>query len=288
MPHSRKPWTLTGLLLVLGAFSANAFADSDPGCPEGFKQIPSGLACAAADMAGPDGTFPGVIWEAPAGDDCAEGFERPLGVNFCIAENLTVNATRDLPILEWQTSRLCPEGFHRQPGSHICVASNLVLAMQRDGSAKLGSTSDCPTGFYRPVGSTVCVAGTMQGSSTVLENPVGPFCPPGFHRPPGVTVCIPKNLIYGRTAPFNVAVPKGECPKHWHRPAGVQFCIPSHEQANAGGSAGIVLGFTQNLCPVGTYEVWFDVPVYDDEHGWFIVDYIPTRFCVPEDLQPAG
>jgi hypothetical protein len=48
-----------------------------------------------------------------------------------------------------------------------------------------------------------------------------------------------------------------------------------------------VFGFTPNACPAGKVEVWFDVPVYDEETGWWVVDYIPTRFCVPDDV-PAG
>ncbi len=284
MSHSKRLWLLGGALLLLAGMTASASAQ-EISCPEGFQRIPSGAACAAENLAGADGTFSGLTAPLTSARSCPEGFERPPGVNFCVATRLTVNAIGALPILERQTSRFCPEGFHRQTGSTICVASNLTVAMQGSSTTLSGPTQDCPVGFYRPVGSTVCVAGNLQAALDVLPDPVGPHCRPGFFRPPGVAICLPKAVVYASTVPLNISVPTGSCPRNWHRPPGVRFCIPSHERVPG---SNIVFGYTPNPCPAGKVEVWFDVPVYDEETGWFVVDYIPTRFCVPENLNPAG
>jgi hypothetical protein len=272
-------------MLILASMAGRASAQ-DISCPEGFQRIPSGAACAAANLAGADGTFSGLTAPLTSARSCPEGFERPPGVNFCVATNLTVNAVGALPILERQTSRFCPEGFHRQTGSAICVASNLTVTMQGSNATLLGPTQECPVGFYRPVGSTVCVAGNQQGEVHVLPLPIAAKCPPGYFRPPGVAICLPKTVVYASTVPLNVPVPTGACPPNWHRPPGVKFCVPSHERVPPGST--LVFGYTPNPCPAGKIEVWFDVPVYDEETGLFVVDYIPTRFCVPEGLEPAG
>lgn len=286
MIHLKKIWLLGGALLILAGLSAKASADGGD-CPRGFELIPSGAACAAVNLAGADGTFSGLIAQPTSTRSCPDGFERPSGVNFCVAKNLTVNATGSRLILESQTSRFCPEGFHRQTGSTICVASNLTIATQGTTATLSGPTLDCPVGFYRPVGSTICVAGILQGTVSVLPEPVGPQCPKGFHRPPGIAVCIPKAIVYATTVPASITIPTGSCPANWHRPPGVKFCIPSHERVPP--STNVVIGYGgPNVCAAGTIEVWFDVPVYDEETGWWVVDYIPTRFCVPEDLEPAG
>ena len=275
-------WSLGGALLVLACLSFKVSAQGVD-CPQRVERLPSGAACAAANLGGADETLPGLV-ASPTSTRSCRRLQRPAGVNFCVAKNLTVNAIGSLPILEKHTSRFCPEGFHRRTGSTICVASNLTIAVQGANATLLGPTQDCPVGFYRPVGSTICVAGIVTGSVSVLPAPVGPQCPAGFYRPPGVAICLPKAIVYASTVPASIVVPTGACPANWHRPPGVRFCIPSHERVPP--STNILFGFTPNACPAGKVEVWFDVPVYDEETGWWVVDYIPTRFCVPEDLEP--
>jgi hypothetical protein len=273
-----------GMLWLLSSVGAHALAD--PVCPEGFQHSPSGLVCFAKNLAGSDGAFSGLT--APTGADgaCPPRFERPPGVNFCVLNTLTVNATAELLILEAQTGRLCPDGFQRPAGVNLCVASNLLLKKQGSNAVLNGAGGDCPVGFFRPVGSTICVAGIEQART--LSPPSGARCPPGFHRPPGVTVCIAKNLIYSTSLPANVAPPTGLCPKNWHRPPGLRFCIPKYIKTPTMSGLNPVLSDTIILpCPAGTFESWFDVPVYD-EAGLFVVDYVTTRFCLPEGLEPAG
>ncbi|MGH8606421.1 MAG: hypothetical protein ACREX9_03070 [Gammaproteobacteria bacterium] len=43
-----------------------------------------------------------------------------------------------------------------------------------------------------------------------------------------------------------------------------------------------------NRCPLGTFLSPFDMPIYDDEEGLFVVGYETVWFCLPEDLEPAG
>jgi hypothetical protein len=285
MSHSRAWWWVGGLLLILSGFATRASAQDS--CPPGFERIPSGLACAAVNLAGPDGTYPGLVESLPSTHTCPEGFERPPGVNFCVATRLTLNAIGTLPILEARTSRFCPEGFHRPPGVRLCIASNLVVKTASSGSVLVGPTGDhCPVGFYKPVGSTICVAENERAPTRELERPVGSHCPPGFHRPPGVTVCIARNVLFAKTLPANLAAPVGICPRHWVKPPGVNFCVPTRLKSPSAGGA-IVDDFIPNPCPSNTYEVWFDMPVYDDA-GLFVIDYVPTRFCVPEGTLPAG
>jgi hypothetical protein len=286
MSQSRKRWGVGGLLLILSALAHQASAQ-DTQCPPGFERIPSGLACAAVNLAGADGTYAGLVAPVSSTRTCPEGFERPPGVNFCVATRLTLNAIGALPILEARTSRFCPEGFHRPPGVRLCIASNLVVKTNGSSSVLEGpSGDDCPVGFYKPVGSTICVAENERAATRELERPVGSHCPPGFHRPPGVTVCIARNLLFASTLPANIAAPVGMCPRGWIKPPGVNFCIPTRLKAPSAGGA-IIDDFIPNPCPSGTYEVWFDMPVYDED-GLFVVDYVPTRFCVSEGTLPAG
>lgn len=42
-----------------------------------------------------------------------------------------------------------------------------------------------------------------------------------------------------------------------------------------------------NPCPQGTTGIWWDMPVYDDD-GLFVIGYVMTWWCIPDDLQPAG
>jgi hypothetical protein len=268
-----------GLIWLLSSLGAQAFAEVT--CPAGFERAPSGLFCYAKDLA------PVTSLTASIGSDgtCPPRFERPPGVNFCVLDTLTVNAAAELLILEAQTSRFCPEGFQRPVGTKLCIASNLTV--QRQGSATVlkGPGVDCPVGFFRPVGSTICVAGNEQART--LPGPSGPACPPGFHRPPGVALCVAKNLVFS-TSVLNITPPVGLCPKNWHRPPGVRFCIPKYIKSPATSGFNPVLSDTIILpCSAGTIESWFDVPVYDD-NGLFVVDYVTTRFCIPENLEPAG
>ena len=273
-----------GVVWLLSGVSAHAVADVF--CPEGFQRSPSGLVCFAKNLAGSDGAFSGLTASVGTDGSCPLRFERPPGVAFCVLNTLTVNATAELLILEAQTGRLCPDGFQRPAGKNICVASNLLLHKQGSDAVLSGPTVDCPAGFFRPVGSTICVAGNEQART--LQPPSGTRCPPGFHRPPGVTVCIAKNIVYGTSTPLNVTPPVGTCPKNWHRPPGVRFCIPKYIKAPTTSGFNPVLSDTIVLpCPAGTVESWFDVPVYD-ANGLFIVDFVTTRFCLPEGLEPAG
>jgi hypothetical protein len=41
-------------------------------------------------------------------------------------------------------------------------------------------------------------------------------------------------------------------------------------------------------CPEGEVLVMFDMPVYDEATGWFVVGSVPVPFCVDADLEPAG
>jgi hypothetical protein len=281
-------WCLA-LLWLASACLSNAVAPqahADPTCPEGFQRSPSGAVCFAKNLAGPDGSGSGLTASIGTDGACPPRFERPPGVNFCVLDTLTVNAADDLLILEAQTSRFCPEGFHRPAGRKLCIASNLTVQGSGSTAALRGPTQDCPIGFYRPVGSTICVAGNE--TARTLPVPDGPACPQGFHRPPGVAICIAKNLVFG-TAVLNLPPPVGVCPKNWHRPPGLRFCIPKYIKAPSTAGFNPVLSDTIVLaCPAGTVESWFDVPVYDEATGLFVVDYVTTRFCIPENLPPAG
>ena len=41
-------------------------------------------------------------------------------------------------------------------------------------------------------------------------------------------------------------------------------------------------------CPLGTILTPYDMPIYDEETGLFVVGYETVWFCLPEDLEPAG
>jgi hypothetical protein len=268
-----------GLIWLLSSLGAQAFAGVT--CPEGFERSPSGLFCFAKNL----GTATSLTKSIGTDGKCPPGSEQPPGVNFCVLDTLTVNAAGELLILEARTSRFCPEGFQRAPNKKLCIASNLTVERQGSGVVLRGPTLDCPVGFYKPVGSTICVAG--NATARTLPVPTGPVCPPGFHRPPGVAICIAKNIIFSTTA-VNLVAPTGTCPEGWHRPPGVLWCIPDFEKAPDASSFNPKFSDTIILpCPVGTIETWFDVPVYD-ANGLFVVDYVTTRFCIPENLPPAG
>jgi hypothetical protein len=243
--------------------------------------------CFAKNLASADGSFTGVTAELGSSGACPPGFERPPGVNFCVRKNLTVNARGELLILEAQTSRLCPDGFQRPAGQNICVATNLRL-QKRPGSTEIMLTGpdDCPVGFMQPAGSTLCAPGIELKRN--LDLPIVARCPKGYYRPPGSTVCIPKYLIYTSSLPANVIPPVGACPANWHRPPGVRFCIPRYIKLPGASNPNPIVSDTIILpCPAGTTESWFEMPVYDQE-GLFVVDWVTTRVCVPEGLEPAG
>lgn len=42
------------------------------------------------------------------------------------------------------------------------------------------------------------------------------------------------------------------------------------------------------LCPEGTFPSYFDMPIYDEDEGLFVVGHEPVLFCLDEDLEPAG
>ena len=68
----------------------------------------------------------------------------------------------------------------------------------------------------------------------------------------------------------------------------MRWCIPKYIKSPGVASFNPQLSDTIVLpCPAGTVESWFDVPVYD-ANGLFVVDYVSTRFCIPENLEPAG
>lgn len=276
---------LTGLFQVESAAAVEQ-------CPEGWVIVPTVQVCAPKAMQGSDGSFSEFV--RPLGSSgsavppCPEGWFKPPGLNLCIPRQITVNALGSLPIIEMQPTRFCPEGFHRFAGSTLCIASNLQVARQSSGAVQvLGPTRDCPTGFVRPTGSTVCVADNAAAPSAVLAPPAGPRCPAGFHRPPGVPWCVARHMVY-TAAPPSEHVPAGRCPKHWVRPSGSVFCIPGHERAHAGVPSTVVSSFTHLVCPTGTHEEWFDMPVYDAQTGLFVVGTEPTRVCIPDDLEPEG
>jgi len=41
-------------------------------------------------------------------------------------------------------------------------------------------------------------------------------------------------------------------------------------------------------CPDGTFLSPFEMPIYDDNDGLFVVGYETVWFCLPDDLEPAG
>lgn len=271
-------------LWLLCSVALQAMAADGP-CPEGFQPSPSGEACFAKDLAGADGSFGNLLVNPGIQGECPPGRVKPQGVNVCILEGLTVNALGSKLVLEAQTSRFCPEGFHRPAGVNACVANNLLLQRQGNDAVLSGSGDDCPTGFYRPVGSTICVAGNE--TSRTLDLPGGQPCPPGFHRPPGVAICIAKNMVYATSPINNVIPPIGVCPRNFYRPPGVRFCIPKYIKAPATGSINPVITDIVLACPAGSIESWSDVPIYDPVTG-LVKEFVPTRFCIPAGLEPAG
>ncbi|MGI9285927.1 MAG: hypothetical protein ACR2P1_11105, partial [Pseudomonadales bacterium] len=152
----------------------------------------------------------------------------------------------------------------------------------------------CPKGFHRPPGVAVCIAKNLAAKSGPPQT-----CPPGFVKPPGVNFCIATNLILDQSVDGLDRLDGGiGCPAGWHRPPHVNFCIPSTEVVGCGYDCRdqehdavyfrpSVKDFAPTPCPAGTEEIWWDAPVYDDE-GLFVVGTIPTRTCIPQDLEPAG
>ncbi len=280
------------LALLVAPFSnAATRTSSDLACPENFVPIPSGLACQAANLG------KAASYLAAPEEDCPDGFERVPGVAFCVAQNLQLHIEQDLILLQANRADDCPSGFSRAVGSTICTADNLAIADRNGDPALVQLPNDCPSGFHRPPGVRFCIAKNL--TSTQLQ-PSAQTCPPGFSRPPGVQFCTAIDLIYAKTELPALPPPRGECPTNWHKPDNVNFCIPSTEvQACGSASDCYVHGFVglrlhrpvgdlkQNPCPSGTVEVWWDMPIYDD-NGLFVEDYVPARFCMPIDTQPAG
>ncbi|MGI9289457.1 MAG: hypothetical protein ACR2P1_29070, partial [Pseudomonadales bacterium] len=150
--------------------SPNDTLTGDPGlvCPEGFRPIPSGLACVAEN-------FTGRPAAEPVGEDCPKGFERIPGVNFCVARNMTLQMQDDVILLAGNIQDHCPEGFSTAVGSTVCTADDLVLAV-RDNALTLQHHPDhCPKGFHRPPGVAVCIAKNLAAKSGPPQT-----CPPGF------------------------------------------------------------------------------------------------------------
>ncbi len=280
---------LATLLLASGA-NAQGRDSGQFGCPDNFIPIPSGLACQAADLRGP-ASYPLV-----PGDDCPERFEYVAGLSFCVAQHLAVSIDldsdqREIVFLEGLIERDCPPNFSRPVGSTVCTADNLTIE-DKDGIAQLALLpDDCPPGFYRPHGVRFCIPENKTSKEQLQAT--GQNCPPGFARPPGVRFCIPTHIIYNDRDHHQLPPPQGLCPEGWHKPDGVNFCIPRQMAfGELGGLYGIdirrvVDDFVLTPCPEGTIEIWWDMPVYDDE-GLFVVDFIPTRTCISERLQPAG
>lgn len=278
------------MLCSLAAIHASADTFSTrTGCPDGFFPAANGI-CVAGDFT----SKPSVDLDSRYG--CPDGFEQPPGVRFCIAENAALDI-KDDTLLVKKIARECPDGFSRAPYSSICIADNLVLDT-KDGVVELKQpTAPCPEGFHIPVGGHICVASNLKAD--MLPEPNGEPCKPGFVRPPGVTVCIATHIVYDKGRIDNSPIaPRGSCPTNWYKPEGVNFCIPKytvnasqfvsrlgkHVQLNIDP---VYEGYGVTPCPEGTEEVWWDMPIYD-EQGLFVIDHVPARVCVPEDLEPAG
>jgi hypothetical protein len=52
-------------------------------------------------------------------------------------------------------------------------------------------------------------------------------------------------------------------------------------------SFSVVNGLGGN-CPAGTTLSPFEMPIYDDDKGYFVVGYETVWFCLPNDLEPEG
>lgn len=42
------------------------------------------------------------------------------------------------------------------------------------------------------------------------------------------------------------------------------------------------------VCPPGTTRVPFEMPIYDEETGLFVIGYETVYYCIPDNTQPAG
>ena len=259
---------------------------SDIVCPQGFISIPSGLGCMAANFT----TI--ATADAPPWMDCPDGFERPPGIRFCIAENMKLDIQDNIKLISMLKTRECPVNFSRPTGSTICVADNLVVDVIDNEVTLTAYIDNCSEGFHRPVGIRFCIAENL----TLLSPPTAPsFCPPGFIKPPGIHFCIASELLYKNDTRRNEIAPTvGLCPKGWVKPDYSNFCQPSHITSSCGQNCGTQKGVSIHTiddikpvpCPAGTVESWWDMPEYDKE-GLFVIGSIPTRTCIPEDLQPA-
>lgn len=261
-------------------------------CPEGWIRPPTLRVCAPTSMQGSDGTFSEFVRapSLPPRPPCPDGWIKPPGINLCVLRQITLNAAGSLPIIETMPTRFCPEGFHRRrlgDGTTICIASNLRVNRLPSGAVQvLGPASDCPIGFVRPTGSVVCVADNAAAQQADLAPPSGPRCPAGFHRPPGVSWCIAMDMVYGDTTPAD-QIPVGRCPKNWVRPIGSAFCIPGYERVYATAPLSVVTSILGLPCPTGTHEEWWDMPTYEPP-GLFMNGTVPTRVCIPDNLEPEG
>ncbi len=256
-------------------------------CPEGFRPIPSGLACVAKN-------FTGSPAAEPVGEDCPKGFERIPGINFCVARNITLAMQGDVILLAGNSQDHCPEGFSTAVGSTVCTADDLVLAVSDNALTLQHHPDHCSKGFHRPPGVAVCIAEDLAAKAGPVQT-----CPPGFVKPPGVNFCIATRLILDQGVDGLEGLDGGiGCPAGWHRPPHVNFCIPSTEAVGCGydcrdqGYDAVyfhpsVKDLAPTPCPAGMEEIWWDAPEYDEE-GLFVVGTIPTRTCIPENLEPAG
>lgn len=281
---------LFALSLSMGSTAQEATGGGSLGCPDGFAPIPSGLACAAVNLTGD------ISWDLPPGTDCPDGFERPAGVRFCVASNLSLDVQDDTVLITKFAGDGCGPGFSQAPGTTVCTADDLVLDVV-DNEVKLARfTGDCPKGFHRPAGSRFCVAENL--TLKTLSAPPSQDCPPGFIRPAGVHFCIASNMLYADEDRRNdLPPPQGLCPEGWIKPHNVNFCVPTNIASGCGRECGteqatIAIKPASNdydlaPCPAGTVEIWWDMPVYD-EQGLFVVGHTPTRTCIPEGLDPAG
>lgn len=292
MKHSLIMLSRLTTVLLLSVLTANSYAAGIQ-CPEGFSPIPSGQACAATKIA----SYATV--DIPPEQNCPRGFERPAGVRFCIANNLTLNIQNQITLIAEWAGTDCPKDFSKPVGSTICIADNLVLNVIDNEVKLVAYQAQCPAGFHKPAGVRFCIPENL--TSKILPTPTGQFCPPGFIRPPGVHFCIAANMLLKDPNRRNdLPLPQGLCPKGWHKPEGINFCIPSHETQGCGTKTecgrfevtqaqfvGVIDNLTSSPCPAGTVPIWWDMPVYDDD-GLFVINHVPTRTCIPENLEPAG
>ncbi|MDN3638616.1 hypothetical protein QWY82_07345 [Simiduia curdlanivorans] len=283
-------WVIFAATQSVNSLAQSTTGSGTLGCPEGFAPIPSGLACAAVNLTGD------ISWDIPPGTDCPKGFERPAGVRFCIASNLSLDVQDDTLLISKFVGSDCGPGFSRAPGTTICTADNLVLDLV-DNEVKLARfTGDCPRGFHRPLGSRFCVAENL--TLKTLSAPPSQDCPPGFIRPAGVHFCIASNMLFADEGRLNdLPPPQGICPEGWTKPRNVNFCVPKNIASACGRECGTDFatiaikpayeGDELAPCPAGSVEIWWDMPVYD-EQGLFVVGHTATRTCIPESLDPAG